>query len=415
MTRKNNEKYWKKRKKLLKKLLKQKKYLFRNGMQKSTSIDFDKFFKNLGFRFSKLKSFRLKQLHILNSRNVADAWFAGFFLGDGSIEGKTQKGRLNLAKKEIHLLRFICKHFGFPRRRVKNYGRTCRVNFSKKFIMRLSQVFQISQKKSYGVVSFPHFLGIPQIKAFLLGLLYADGNVRIQQKPGADKFAVRFLQSHNFCKEFLLWIQQNTGFYHHYNHKSIAIIPTSTPNYDLACLELAGIDSVKFVRWLLEDTDGKIPILERKLKVLLSVNVTKVKVVRKVPVQQRFTNRQKRAWTDAEINSMEAYMAQNPTHTDEMIGKHIGRTARAVQHQRKALGINRVTTQFVKTPNIPYSEKEINCIQETLKNCPDRNAEVLLDLVDRLNKLACNAGKKQRTIRGVRSFIQKHCDNQKPN
>lgn len=109
--------------------------------------------KNLGF--FKLKCLGLKKRHVLNSQNLVDAWFAGFFLGDGHIEPKTQKGRLNLSKKDISLLHFICKHFGLPRERIKNYGRTCRLNFSKKFIMLLCQVYEISPKKSYGSVSFP--------------------------------------------------------------------------------------------------------------------------------------------------------------------------------------------------------------------------------------------------------------------
>lgn len=379
--------------------LKQKKYL-----------NFHKFLKIWGL--FKLKSLRKKR-HVLNSQNIIDAWFAGFFLGDGSIESKTQKGRLNLAKKDIFLLRFICKHFGFPRRRVKNYGHKCRLNFSKKFIQHLCQIYNISQQKSFGIVSFPHFLKIPQIKAFLLGLLYADGNVRIKLTSKSPQFAVRFLQSWDFCCELLLWIQENSGFYTHYNETSISRIATKNPNYDLAGLELAGIDSVKLVRWLLEDSDGKIPILERKLKVLLNLDITKIKAQKKVFVGDRFTNKEKRTWTQEEVEQLKTYLTNNPTHTDEMIGTFLKRTARAVQHKRTQLKIQR-TTKVQKTPNTSYSKEEFECIKETLKNTSNRSSEMLLDLVESLNKLPSNAGKSARTVRGVRTYIQKHFDNQEP-
>lgn len=248
----------------------------------------------------------------------------------------------------------------------------------------------------------------------MLGLLYSDGNVRIQLTPTSKKFAVRFLQSLSFCRQLFVWIQNNTELYSHYNETNISIIPTSNPNYDLSCLELAGIDSVKFVRWLLEEIYGKIPILERKLKVLLSVDVTKIQDKVKVHVEKRFTNKIKRPWTEQEIEQLKIYLQNNPTHTDEMVGNFLNRTARAVQHKRKELGIQRTTKIVQKTSNIPYSKEELECIKETLQNSPSRSSTMLLDLVKRLNSLPSNAGQPPRTIRGIRTYIQKHVDNKNP-
>lgn len=277
--------------------------------------------------------------------------------------------------------------------------------------MSLCKIFHISQEKSYGNVSFPHFLKIPQIKAFLLGLLYADGNVRIDLRPKSPQFAVRFLQSADFCRELLKWMQNNSGFYTHYDETSIKIIPTKNPNYDLACLELSGIESVKLVRWLLQDSHGKIPILERKLKILLSFDITKIKEQKKVAVVRRFTNQEKRrVWTPQEADELISYVKDNPTHTDEMIGKARGRTARAIQHKRKELNIQR-TVPSQKGPSNPYSQEELKLIKETLKNNPSRNLDVLKKLVNDLNNLPSNAGKDPRIIRGVRTYIQKHFDN----
>lgn len=42
--------------------------------------------------------------------------------------------------------------------------------------MNLMEVFSIRKKKSYGDVVFPDFLTQTQMKFFLLGLLYSDGN-----------------------------------------------------------------------------------------------------------------------------------------------------------------------------------------------------------------------------------------------
>jgi transposase-like protein len=372
------------------------------------NLNFSKFLQNSGCRKFKHVSFQ-RHPH-LNLNNLINSWFAGFFLGDGSIDSKTQKGRLNLAKKDIHLLRFICKHFGFSRERVKKYKKHCRLNFSKRFTMRLKQLYRISTKKSYGKVRFPDFLSQRQMKFFLLGLLYSDGNIRIYKHLNSTQYAVRFLQSKKFCERLLIWIQQNTTYFSHYNKTNISTIPTKTPNYDLACLELAGIDSVKFVRWLLKSNYIYIPKLQRKFGVLLKVDVAKVKQITKIPVTQRFTSRAKRPWTQNEIQQLKNYISANPTHTDEIIGKVLNRTPRAVAHQRNKLGIQKNLLGVAKSKNHPYSKEEIKCIEETLKQTTDRNDQILIDLVNRLNDLPCNKGTIQRTLKGVRTFIKKHID-----
>lgn len=145
--------------------------------------------------------------------------------------------------------------------------------------------------------------------------------------------------------------------------------------------------------WLLKDSNGRILILERKLKVLLNTNVKKVKETQKIPGEKRFTNKVKRPWTQDEIEKLKTYVLTNPTHTDEMIGNFLNRTAKAVHHQRKKLGIKRQTQTILKTANVPYSNEEIECIKEVLKNSPHRSAEMLKDLVNRLNDLSCNKGK----------------------
>lgn len=143
-----------------------------------------------------------------------------FFLGDGSFDA-LNKGRFNLSKKHIHLLDFIANHFGFPPSRVKLLKKSCRLNFSKGFIVNLQETFSIYQNKSYGEVVFPEFLSCQQMKCFLLGLLYADGNTKIQFSKNNNKFSVRFLSSFDFCQKLLKWIQENANLYLHYNESSI--------------------------------------------------------------------------------------------------------------------------------------------------------------------------------------------------
>lgn len=175
---------------------------------------------------------RFQSSPVLNRENLVDCWFAGFFLGDGSIDSKTEKGRLNLAIKDIHLLYFIAQHFNFPIDRVRNRGKSCRLNFSKAFIFDLKKTFEISTQKSYGKVVFPAFLTIQQMKFFLLGLLYSDGNVKIIANQESKQYAVRFLQSYDFCIKLLSWIQQNTGLYLHYNENKVSKLETQQDNYD---------------------------------------------------------------------------------------------------------------------------------------------------------------------------------------
>jgi len=72
---------------------------------------------------------------------------------------------------------------------------------------------------------------LTQLKCFVLGLLYADGNVKVFTTPeGNRQFAVRFLSSFGFCVELLKWIQENTKLYAHYNESSVVRIETKTPN-----------------------------------------------------------------------------------------------------------------------------------------------------------------------------------------
>lgn len=102
-----------------------------------------------------VKRSKYKKIEILSTSNLIHCWFAGFFLGDGTIDFKTIKGRLNLAIKDIFLLKFIAKSFKFPVSRVKEYDNVSRLNFSKGFILNLMETFQISANKSYGEVIFP--------------------------------------------------------------------------------------------------------------------------------------------------------------------------------------------------------------------------------------------------------------------
>lgn len=137
---------------------------------------------------------------------------------------------------------------------------------------------------------FPDFLTQTQMKFFLLGLLYSDRNSKITISAQRQQFAVRFLQSYDFCVQLLKWIQENTQLYVHYNENSIQKIETKTPNYNVACLELTGIDCVKFVQWLWEEVDDRIPLLDRKISPMLNIHTESVKEIAKTPVQQRFTN-----------------------------------------------------------------------------------------------------------------------------
>lgn len=93
-----------------------------------------------------------------------------------------------------------------------------------------------------------------------------------------------------------------------------------------------------------------------------------------------------------------------------MIGKFLNRTSRAITHQRHKLGIHKNLLGVAKSKSHPYSNEEIKCIEKTLKQTTDRNDQILIDLVNRLNNLPCNKGKIQRTLRGVRTFIKKNID-----
>lgn len=104
------------------------------------------------------KRLNLKSTYFFNCQNLLDCWFAGFFLGDGSIESKTKKGRLNLAVKDIHLFYFIANYLKLESHRVKLYPKSCRLNFSKALMVNLMETFKISINKSYGEVVFPDFL-----------------------------------------------------------------------------------------------------------------------------------------------------------------------------------------------------------------------------------------------------------------
>jgi hypothetical protein len=357
-----------------------------------------------------VKRSKYKKIEILSTSNLIHCWFAGFFLGDGTIDFKTIKGRLNLAIKDIFLLKFIAKSFKFPVSRVKEYDNVSRLNFSKGFILNLMETFQISANKSYGEVIFPDFLTTQQMKCFLLGLLYSDGNTKISCEPEKKIFAVRFLQSYDFLQKLLKFIQMtgkdNSVFdFSHYDETSISIIETKQSGYDVASLELSGIDSVKFVKWLLEDNMAIIPILERKIKPILEVNINNVRQVPKIPVAKRFTNKKKKKWTNQEIQNLKDYILHNPDHTDEMIAKHFNRTYRAISHQRKKLGLSKNRSKLKKSKSIPYTTEEIIFIENFLKTYPNRDIEVLTKLVKQLNDLPSSEEKSPRTLRGVRSFI----------
>lgn len=210
---------------------------------------------------------------------------------------------------------------------------------------------------------------------------------------------------------------RNTDLYLHYNENSIQKIKTKTSNYDVACLELAGIDCVKFVRWLWEDVDDLIPLLDRKISPMLNLNIENFKEITKTLVQQRFTNKEKRAWTSQEVANLKQYILENSTYTNEMIGHHFDRSSHAIGHKRKELRIfsferteTTLHTRIPKNPSFKYKPEEISLIQQVLNSTEQRSYSVLVDLVHQLNTLPCNENKIPRTIRGVRSFIKKNID-----
>lgn len=157
----------------------------------------------------KIKKLQVKRprheiVKILKRENLIDCWFAGFFLGDGSIE-KSGKGALHISKTDIHLLYFLANHFGFQPDQVKNRKKSCRLNFSRGFIKNLQEIFDLCKNKSYGDIVFPSFLTQTQLKSFLLGLFYSDGNAKVViSLSGSSQFAIRFLSSFDFCLQLIV-------------------------------------------------------------------------------------------------------------------------------------------------------------------------------------------------------------------
>lgn len=98
----------------------------------------------------------------------------------------------------------------------------------------------------------------------------------------------------------LKWIQENTKFYAHYKESSVVWLETKTPNYDLTCLELTGIDAVKFVQWLVEGSESFLPQLNRKLARILGVKTDSVREVEKVPIEFCFKSKTRKKWTNDE-------------------------------------------------------------------------------------------------------------------
>lgn len=147
---------------------------------------------------------------------------------------------------------------------------------------------------------------------------------------------------------------------------------------------------------------------------MLNIHTESVKEIAKTPVQQRFTNKEKRFWTPEEMENLKQYILENPTHTNEMIGNYFHCSPRAIRHKRKELRIfqnNEITHSCTsKNPNFKYKIEEISLIQQILNSCEQRNSSVLVNLVHQLNALPCNQNKTPRTIRCVRSFIKKHID-----
>lgn len=81
--------------------------------------------KNFCFFFLQVKRPCYKPISILTRENLIDCWFAGFFLGEGSIEPDTMKGSFHISNKDIHLLYFIANHFGFSEDRVIKRPQSC--------------------------------------------------------------------------------------------------------------------------------------------------------------------------------------------------------------------------------------------------------------------------------------------------
>lgn len=172
---------------------------------------------------------------------------------------------------------------------------------------------------------------------------------------------------------------------------------------------MAGIDAIKFVRWLLEDFNSFLPPLTRKIQPILDVDVASIQQIPKVSVQKRFTSRQKRAWTDQEIQNFKNYVLQNPNDTDKIIGNYFNRTARSIQHQRKNLGLQKAKN-IRQAPNVPYKPEEVSLIQTFLNSNRDRSSAILVELVKQINALPCNKGQVVKTVRSVRNFIRKSID-----
>jgi hypothetical protein len=241
--------------------------------------------------------------------------------------------------------------------------------------------------------------------------LYEDGNTKIQISKNNNKFSVRFLSSFDFCQKLLKWIQENANLYLHYNKSSVQQVETQTPGYDLSCLELAGVDAVKLVRWLIQGNESFVPPLKYKISDFVEIDIENVRQIHKPPIEQRFESTTKRKWTDQEKAELQQYILDHPTATDEIIAKHLNRSIRAIGHQRQKLGLKKTknsTGKFFKNSNTKYTSEEISLILEALNSCESRTQDVLINLVNKLNSLPNQTT--TRTIRGVRQYIKKYID-----
>nr|YP_001382155.1 putative site-specific DNA endonuclease [Pleurastrum terricola]ABO69357.1 putative site-specific DNA endonuclease [Pleurastrum terricola] len=369
-----------------------------------------------------LKLIRPKKIEINQSLHKGDmtffyCWFAGFFLGDGSISKKTLKARIRLSSKSINLLIAIAKYFNFPLERVKTSpnGKVCYLNFSKSFVLKLQNDFALSEFKSFGVTTFPHFLETPYLKAFLLGVYYADGSARIQ-----TKFRIQFLQSKLFLQDLLIWIQNQTNLFAHFSNENIHQIICKSENFDLYEINFSGRQGLTLLKWLAEPEIVKqIPAWEAKIKLPLAFEFDESKQPKKlISSKKSFLNSTKKVWTIEEIEKLKDLITNSTDLTDEKMGQILGRSAKSIRHKRTQLGlkINVMSRLKAKKPSWPYVLDEITLIEGYLTNTSVWDKNLLIEIKNQVNGLACNKQKNIiRSLESIRVYISNNFQHLKHN
>lgn len=338
-----------------------------------------------------------------------DCWFAGFFLGDGNIEKKTLKGSLRLSLKDQHLLYAIVNRFKWHQTRVKIKKNYCRLNFSKSFMLELIDVFKISPLKSYGTVIFPDFLTTTQLKCFILGVYFADGNAKIIEEK--NQYRIQFLQSYDFCIKLLEWVKIYNKQFSHYNENNVFRVYTKNSYYDLASLSFSGMGALKLVHWLIKEESiiNEIPYLTRKVEKVLNIKLKNLKFYKKIPINKKFVcQKSKNKWTDEEINKLKNFILIYPNYTDEMLSNLLNRSILSIRHKRHELNLKTNNNNKIKTKSRVYISDEIEYIKTFLEQHSNWNLLILKTLLQKINDLPCNTKKLPRTLKALQSFILKN-------